>query len=252
MYTLKSEREIGKIRDACKIVAEILQTLKVTTKEGMTTNDVDKIAFEMTKKAGAKPAFKGYHGFPKTICASVNDEVVHGIPDERVLKNGDIIGIDFGVVYDGWYGDSAVTIPIGTVSEECKKLMKVTEESLYKGIEASIPGNRTGDIGYAVQSHVESHGYGIVRDFVGHGVGRALHEEPQVPNYGKKGTGVKLEEGMVIAIEPMVTAGDFRVKVLKNNWTAVTVDGSLAAHFEHTLAITKNGPLILTDRSYLA
>lgn len=251
MYTLKSERELSKMHDSCKIVAEILHVLKNTTKEGMTTNDVDKIAYDLTIKAGAKPAFKGYNSFPKTICASVNEEVVHGIPDNRVLKNGDILGIDFGVVYDGWYGDSAVTIPIGPVSEECKKLMKVTEESLYKGIEASIVGNRTGDIGFAVQKHAESHGFGIVRDFIGHGIGRALHEEPQVPNYGKKGLGVKLEAGMVIAIEPMVTAGDYRVKVLKNNWTAVTVDGSLAAHFEHTIAITGKGPVILTDRSHL-
>lgn len=251
MYTLKSEREINKIKDACKIVAEILHIISKETVAGMSTADVDKRAHDLTLKMGAKPAFKGYHGFPKTICASVNEEVVHGIPDNRILKEGDIFGIDFGVVYDGWFGDSAVTIPIGNVSEECKKLMKVTEESLYKAIDVCIPGNRVGDIGYAVQSHVEPHGYGVVKEFVGHGIGRALHEDPQVPNYGKKGTGVKLEAGMVIAIEPMITAGDFRVKVLKNNWTAVTVDGSLAAHFEHTVAITSNGPVILTDRSHL-
>lgn len=251
MYTLKSEREISKIKDSCRIVAEVLHILSKEITAGMTTNDVDKRAYDLTVKMGAKPAFKGYHGFPKTICASVNEEVVHGIPDNRVLKEGDIFGVDFGVVYDGWYGDSAVTVPVGNVSAECKKLMKVTEESLYKGIDACIPGNRVGDIGYAVQSHVENNGYGVVREFVGHGIGRALHEDPQVPNYGKKGTGVKLEAGMVIAIEPMVTVGDFRVKVLKNNWTAVTVDGSLAAHFEHTVAITNNGPVILTDRSHL-
>ncbi len=251
MYTLKSELEISKIGDACKIVAEILDEISRSVTEGMTTNDIDKKAYDLTLKAGAKPAFKGYHGFPKTICASVNEEVVHGIPDDRLLKSGDILGIDFGVVYDGWYGDSAVTIPIGKVSDESERLMKITEESLFKGIEAAIPGNRTGDIGFAVQSHAESLGYGVVREFVGHGIGRALHEEPQIPNFGKKGTGIKLEMGMVIAIEPMVTVGDFRVKVLKNNWTAVTADGSLAAHFEHTIAITQNGPIILTDRSHL-
>ncbi len=251
MFTLKSEREISKIKDACKIVAEILHVISQEISEGMTTNEVDKRAYDLTIKAGAIPAFKDYRGFPKTICASVNEEVVHGIPDNRILKNADIFGIDFGVVYDGWYGDSAVTVPVGQVSDECKKLIKVTEESLFKGIDAFIMGNRVGDIGYAVQEHAESRGYGIVREFVGHGIGRALHEEPQVPNFGKKGTGMKFEVGMVIAIEPMVTVGDFRVKVLKNNWTAVTVDGSLAAHFEHTVAMTSNGPLILTDRTHL-
>ncbi|MBK9293107.1 MAG: type I methionyl aminopeptidase [Oligoflexia bacterium] len=251
MYTLKSEREISKIKDSCKIVAEVLHIISKEVVPGMTTEDVDKRAYDLTIKLGAKPAFKGYHGFPKTICASVNDEVVHGIPDSRVLKEGDIIGIDFGVVYDGWYGDSAITVPVGNVTAECKKLMKITEESLYKAIDVCIPGNRIGDIGNAVQCHVEPHGYGVVREFVGHGIGRALHEDPQIPNYGKTGTGVKLQAGMVIAIEPMVTAGDFRVKVLKNNWTAVTVDGSLAAHFEHTVAITSNGPVILTDRTHL-
>lgn len=252
MFTLKSEREINKIRDACKIVAEILHILKSEVVEGMTSNDIDRRAYDLTLKAGATPAFKGYNGFPKTICASLNEEVVHGIPDKRVLKAGDIIGVDFGVVFDGWYGDSAVTIPIGKISKEAETLIRVTEEALYKGIEVSLVGNRVGDIGWAVQAHAESHGFGIVREFVGHGIGRALHEEPQVPNFGKKGTGIRLEPGMVIAIEPMVTVGDFRTKVLKNNWTAVTVDGSLAAHFEHTIAVTPNGPIILTDRTHLS
>ncbi|MDZ4676993.1 MAG: type I methionyl aminopeptidase [Oligoflexia bacterium] len=251
MYTVKSEREISKIKKASQIVAEILQILIDETTEGMSPNDLDKRAYDLTIKKGAQPAFKGYHGFPKTLCISVNEEVVHGIPDDRILKSGDIVGIDFGVVFDGWYGDSAVTIPIGKISPEAQKLIKVTRECLYKGIEAAYPGNRLGDLGYAVQEHAEKHGYGVVREFVGHGIGRSLHEEPQVPNFGKKGVGIKLEPGMVIAIEPMITVGSYKVKVLKNNWTAVTVDGSLAAHFEHTVAITEQGPVILSDRDIL-
>jgi methionyl aminopeptidase len=242
VFTLKSEREIGKIKSACQVVAEILQILIDEAGEGMTTDDLDRRAYELTLKKGATPAFKGYHGFPKTICASVNEEVIHGIPDARILKNGDIVGIDFGVVLDGWYGDSAVTLPIGKITDEAKKLLKVTEECLYKGIEAAFPGNRLGDLGFSVQEHAESNG---------HGVGRALHEDPQVPNFGKKGTGIQLEAGMVIAIEPMITVGSYKVKVLKNNWTAVTTDGSLAAHFEHTIAVTKQGPVILSDRARL-
>jgi methionyl aminopeptidase len=251
MYTIKSAREIAKMKTACKVVAEILQVLLEETTVGMTTDDLDRRAEELIQKKGAVSAFKGYSGFPKVLCASVNEEVVHGIPDGRVLKEGDIVGLDFGVHIDGWYGDSAVTIPIGKVSPEARKLMKITEESLYKGIEAAVPGNRLGDIGFAVQSHAEKNGYGVVRDFVGHGIGRALHEEPQVPNYGKKGTGILLEPGMVLAIEPMITVGSYKVKVLKNNWTAVTSDGSLAAHFEHTIAVTENGPVILSDRANL-
>jgi methionyl aminopeptidase len=250
MYTIKSDREIAKIGDACRVVAEILQTLVEEAKEGMTTEDLDRRAHELTLKKGAVPAFKGYHGFPKSLCVSVNEEVVHGIPDGRVLKNGDIVGIDFGVSVDGWYGDSAVTIPVGSVSKQAEKLMKVTEECLYRAIEMAVPGNRLGDLGFAVQEHAEAQGYGVVRDFVGHGIGRALHEEPQVPNFGKKGTGLKLEPGMVLALEPMITAGSYKVKVLKNNWTAVTVDGTLAAHFEHTVAVTKKGPVILSDRAH--
>jgi methionyl aminopeptidase len=217
----------------------------------MTTTDLDDRAYELTLKKGAKPAFKGYQGFPKTLCVSVNEEVVHGIPDGRELKKGDIVGIDFGVVYDGWYGDSAVTVPVGPISQEASQLVKTTEACLNRAIEVCYKGNRIGDIGHAVQALAEEKGYGVVREFVGHGIGRALHEEPQVPNFGKKGTGIELQPGMVLAIEPMITAGSHRVKVLKNNWTAVTVDGSLAAHFEHTVAITEQGPVILTDRSAL-
>jgi methionyl aminopeptidase len=251
MYTLKSDREIGKIRKACAVVAEILQVLLKEAAPGMSTDDLDKRAAGLIVEKGAQPAFKGYNGFPKVLCASVNEEVVHGIPDKRVLKEGDIVGLDFGVIVDGWYGDSAVTVPIGVVSPAAKKLMKITEECLYKGIEAAVPGNKLGDLGFAVQAHAEENGYGVVRDFVGHGIGRALHEEPQVPNFGKKGAGISIEEGMVLAIEPMITAGSYKVKVLKNNWTAVTTDGSLAAHFEHTIAVTKRGPVILSDRKNL-
>ncbi len=239
------------MKTASSVVAEILQVLLEEAKEGMSTNDLDRKAEELIKKKGAVSAFKGYSGFPKVLCASVNEEIVHGIPDDRVLKSGDIVGLDFGVHIDGWYGDSAVTVPIGKISPEASKLIKITEESLYKGIEAAVPGNRLGDIGFAVQNHAESNGYGVVRDFVGHGIGRALHEDPQVPNYGKKGTGMLLEPGMVLAIEPMITAGSYKVKVLKNNWTAVTTDGSLAAHFEHTIAVTEKGPVILSDRAKL-
>lgn len=217
-------------------------------KAGMTTNDLDRRAEGLIREHGAQPAFKGYNGFPKVLCASVNEEVVHGIPDDRALKEGDIVGLDFGVVVDGWYGDSAVTVPIGKVSSEAQKLMKITEECLFKGIEAAVPGNKLGDIGFAIQSHAEKNGYGVVRDFVGHGIGRALHEEPQVPNFGKKGNGLIIEPGMVLALEPMITAGTYKVKVLKNNWTAVTTDGSLAAHFEHTIAVTDKGPVILSAR----
>jgi methionyl aminopeptidase len=249
MHSIKSAREISKIKKASRIVGEILSVLMEEATAGMTTDDLDRRAAELIVKKGAEPAFKGYHGFPKVLCASVNEEIVHGIPDDRELIDGDIIGLDFGVIVDGWYGDSAVTIPIGKVSAEAKKLMKITEECLFKGIEAALVGNRLGDIGWAVQGHAEKSGYGVVRDFVGHGIGRALHEEPQVPNFGKKGTGLMLEPGMVLAIEPMITVGSYKVKVLKNNWTAVTTDGSLAAHFEHTIAVTEQGPIILSERN---
>ncbi|MCC6277534.1 MAG: type I methionyl aminopeptidase [Oligoflexia bacterium] len=251
MHTLKSKRELEQIKKACRVVAEVLATLSSELTEGMSTTDLDNRAYELTLKFGAQPAFKGYHGYPATLCVSVNEEVVHGIPDGRIIRNGDIVGIDFGVSIDGWFGDSAVTIPVGSISKEAKQLVETTKECLDRAIDCCVPGNRLGDIGYAVQSLAESRGYGVVREFVGHGIGRALHEEPQIPNYGKKGSGIILEPGMVLAIEPMITAGSHRVKVLKNNWTAVTVDGSLAAHFEHTVAITDQGPVILTDRSAL-
>ena len=247
MISLKSERELNQMRKAGAIVAQILGEMVQIAKPGISTGEIDRFAESRCKELKAIPAFKGYHGFPATVCISVNDEIVHGIPSfKRILKDGDIVGLDFGVSFDGWYGDSARTVAVGTVSEEAQKLIDVTRESLEKAIQTCYEGNRVSDIGHAVQNFVEPYGFGVVRDFVGHGIGRSLHEEPQVPNYGQKGKGPLLKVGMVLAIEPMITAGDPRVKVLKDGWTAVTVDRSLSAHFEHTVAITSKGPEVLT------
>jgi len=237
------------MRDAGRLVAEVLTEVAAHVRPGVTTADLDAMAEQRIAKAGATPAFKGYHGYPATICASINEEVIHGIPSgRRILNEGDIISIDVGVSLNGYYGDSAITLPVGQVSEEAARLLRVTEESLYKAIERVRPGNRISDIGYAVQHHVEAHGFSVVREFVGHGIGQRMHEEPQVPNYGEPGRGPRLSEGMVLAIEPMVNAGKPAVKVLADNWTAVTRDGSLSAHFEHTVAVTTDGPWILTAR----
>ncbi len=244
---IKSKREIEIMRDANKIVAEVLFILRDIIEPGMSTEFLNRKAEEITEKRGAVPAFKGYMGYPKSLCVSVNEEIVHGIPSKKKkIKDGDIVSLDYGVVYKGYYGDAALTVGVGEISEIAKKLMEVTEESLYKGIEAARPGNHLGDIGYAVQSYVEANGFNVVRDFVGHGIGKKLHEEPQVPNYGNPGEGVVLREGMTIAIEPMVTEGTWKIKVLSDGWTAVTADGKLAAHFEHTIVITDNGPEILS------
>jgi methionyl aminopeptidase len=247
MIYLKSERELNLMRKAGSIVARILDDMAKMAAPGISTGELDRFAESRIKELGAKPAFKGYNGFPACVCISVNQEVVHGIPsNKRVLKEGDIVGLDFGVVYDGWYGDSARTVPIGKIAPEAQKLIEVTQESLHRGIAQCREGNRVFDIGHAVQNYVENFGYGVVREFVGHGIGRALHEDPQVPNYGPKGKGPALKVGMVLAIEPMINAGSHEVKVLKDGWTAVTMDNSLSAHFEHTVAITPNGPEILT------
>lgn len=246
MIILKSEREINYMRDAGKIVAKTLQELKNAAKPGVTTLELDEIAEKYIKGCGAIPAFKGYHGFPGSICASVNEEVVHGFPGLRKLKNGDNISIDVGAVLNGYTGDAAITVPIGSVDAEMQTLLDVTEESLYKGIEQAILGNRLSDISHAVQVHAEKHGYGVVRDFVGHGIGRNMHEDPQIPNYGAPGHGPRLKTGMTLAIEPMITMGTFEVETLENDWTAVTQDGKPSAHFEHTIAITPDGPEILT------
>lgn len=247
MIALKSERELQIMRKAGKIVAQILAEMAEMAKPGVTTGDIDRFAEGRIKDLGAVPAFKGYHGFPGVVCLSINDEVVHGIPSpKRVLKDGDIIGIDFGVIYDGWYGDSARTVAVGKIPPQTQNLLDITKQSLEAGIAECREGNRLYDIGHAVQTVAEGAGYSIVREFVGHGIGKALHEDPQVPNFGAKGKGIPLKAGMVLAIEPMVNAGRHEVRVLNDGWTAVTVDHSLSAHFEHTVAITPDGPEILT------
>jgi methionyl aminopeptidase len=245
----KSPREIEQMRRANVLVAEVLAELASMVKPGVTTADLDAKAEELVLAAGAAPAFKGYRGYPATLCASVNDEVVHGIPAHRALAEGDIISLDMGVKLDGFYGDSAVTVPVGQVTEDVQRLLRVTQESLQKGIAQVRLGGRVSDIGHAIQEHVEAAGFSVVREFVGHGIGAQLHEEPQIANYGEPGRGPRLAEGMVLAIEPMVNMGKPAVKVLRDGWTAVTRDGSLSAHFEHTVAVTKDGPLVLTERS---
>ena len=251
MISLKSPREIEIMRRANVIVAEVLQELKRRVAPGVTTLDLDAVAEQMTLKKHAIPAFKGYNVggriYPRCLCASINDEIVHGIPSNRALREGDIIGLDYGVIFEGFYGDSAVTVGVGKVSDEAQRLMDVTEQSLYKGIEQLRDGRRLGDLGAAVQRFAESAGFSVVRAFVGHGIGKRLHEEPPVPNYGEPERGLRLKEGMVLAIEPMVNAGGYEVEIKDDGWTAVTKDGSLAAHFEHSVAITKDGPFILSQ-----
>lgn len=246
MIILKSDREIEKISVACRFVVGALKELKKEIKVGITTEELDRIAEEYILSKGAKPAFKGYRGYPATLCTSINEEVVHGIPSKRRLADGDIISLDLGAIHEGYYGDAALTIGVGKISREAERLVKVTEESLCRGIEEAQPGKRLGDISWAIQSHVESAGFSVVFDFVGHGIGKNLHEEPQVPNFGSSGQGPRLKEGMVLAIEPMVNMGGAATRILNDNWTAVTKDGSLSAHSEHTVAITGQGPMILT------
>jgi methionyl aminopeptidase len=246
----RSAAELERLREAGRLVGEVLTDLAARVGPGVTTAELDEAAEERIRRAGALPAFKGYHGYPATICASVNDEVIHGIPSaRRVLNDGDIISIDVGASLGGYFGDSAITLPVGEVSDEAATLLRVTEEALYKAIELVRVGGRVSDIGHAVQQHVESYGFSIVREFVGHGIGQQMHEEPQIPNYGESGRGPRLAEGMVLAIEPMVNAGRAAVKVLADGWTAVTRDGSLSAHFEHTVAVTASEPWILTART---
>ena len=249
MIICRTAAELDKMRAAGRLVGQVLTALAAKVAPGVTTADLDAIAEGLIVDAGAIPAFKGYHGYPATICASVNEEVIHGIPSgKRVLEAGDVVSIDVGASLGGYYGDSAVTLPVGLVSEEAARLLRVTDESLYKAIETVKPGGRISDIGHAVQKHVEAHGFSVVREFVGHGIGQAMHEDPQVPNYGDPGRGPRLAEGMVLAIEPMVNAGKPAVKVLSDGWTAITRDRSLSAHFEHTVAVTADGPWILTAR----
>lgn len=246
MIILKSEREINYLRDAGRIVAETLVEVEKAVKPGVTTLDLDQIAEKYIKSRGAIPAFKGYHGFTGNICSSVNEEVVHGIPGLRKLKTGDNVSIDIGAVINGYNGDAAITVPVGEVDDEVQKLLDVTKESLYKGIEQAVIGNRLSDISHAVQVHAEQYGFGVVRDYVGHGIGRSMHEDPQVPNYGNPGRGPRLKAGMTLAIEPMINLGTYEVKTLDDGWTVVTLDGKRSAHFEHSIAITDGKPEILT------
>jgi methionyl aminopeptidase len=249
MIILKSRQEIEKIGKACLVVANVLDDIRNMIRPGITTQALDEFAEKVIVSSGARPAFKGYRGYPKTLCTSLNDQVVHGIPSKNViLKEGDIISVDVGAIVEGFYGDAARTFPVGNVAPEAERLIKVTEEALYKGIAEARPGNRLYDISAAVQRHVESNGYSVVREFVGHGIGRNMHEDPQIPNFGERGQGPKIKSGMVFAIEPMVNMGGNATVVKEDGWTAVTVDGSLSAHFEHTLAVLPEGPWILTRK----
>ena len=247
MIVLKTAREIEQMKDACKISAEALMRAGETVKAGISTKEIDKIAYDFIIKSGAQPNFLNYNGFPASACISINDEVIHGIPDyNHILKDGDIVKIDLGAVKNGFHGDNAATFGVGKISDEAKKLIDVTRKSLELGIAAAKPGGRIGDIGSAIQTFVEENGFSVVREYVGHGVGHHLHEDPSVPNYGKAGRGVRLVPGMTLAIEPMVNCGCYDVEVLDNDWTVVTADGKLSAHFEHSVALTEDGAIILT------
>ncbi|MEQ9620261.1 MAG: type I methionyl aminopeptidase [Deltaproteobacteria bacterium] len=254
MIYLKTKEEIEKMHTASQIVVDALGKLRENVVPGVSTWDLDRMAEELALKKGARPAFKGYSNYPASVCFAINEEVVHGIPSKKkLLKEGDIVGLDFGVSLDGYYGDSAITVPVGKVSSLAEKLLKVTEESLQRGIREAYPGNGLFEISGAIQNYVEEEGFSIVRSFVGHGIGKKLHEDPQVPNFvpdnGNRSRGVKLKPGMVIAIEPMVNVGRPDIKILNDGWTAVTVDGTLSAHFEHTVAVTEEGPKVLTQRN---
>lgn len=246
MIFLKTENEIGEMQRCNRIVAQILKDLEATVKPGVSTRELNDRAEELLAIYGGEPAFKGYRGYPASVCTSINEQIVHGIPGGRKLKEGDIISLDFGVRLNGFYGDAAVTVAVGEIGKKARELIEVTEQSLYRGIEHAQVGNRLSDISQAIQAWVEKHGFSVVRDFVGHGIGMSLHEEPQVPNYGIPVPNPRLQEGMVLAIEPMVNEGTHEMRILPDDWTAVTVDGKLSAHFEHTIALTGSGPLILS------
>ena len=246
MIYIKSEREIEKMRQANVAVMEILTELKTMVKAGLNINKLEERAEQLTKDKGGIPAFKGYYGYPSSICVSVNEVIIHGIPDNRMLEEGDIVGIDYGILLDGFYGDAAITVPTGEVSSVAIKLMGVAKEALNEGIKIAKAGNRVGDISFAIQSCVEENGFSVIREFTGHGIGKELHEEPSIPNFGKPGTGIPIEKGMTFALEPMISQGSFEVEILSDGWTAVTKDRSLSAHFEHTIAVTDNGPEILS------
>jgi methionyl aminopeptidase len=243
---LKSQQEIEKMERAGRIVAEVLESLRNMVRPGVATRELEGVADDQIRARGGTPAFKGYRGYPSSVCTSVNEQVVHGIPSSRRLREGDIISIDLGVYLEGFYGDAAITVPVGTVDKETAELVRVTEEALYLGIRNAVEGNRLHDISAAIQRNVEQNGFSVVRLFVGHGIGRELHEEPQIPNYGVPGQGPRLKSGMTLAIEPMVNAGSHEVRILDDGWTAVTVDGKRSAHFEHTVVVTPDEPIILT------
>ena len=247
MIVLKNEREIRQMLEACRISAEALKVAGEAVEPGVSTFEIDRIARKFIESKGAKPTFLNYNGFPASVCISINDEVIHGIPDKaHIIRAGDIVSIDLGACIDGFTGDTAATFACGDISAEAKRLIETTEESLYLGIQKAVPGGRLGDVGFAIQNFCEERGYGVVREYTGHGVGRNLHEDPAVPNYGKPGRGVRLVPGMTIAIEPMINGGTASVKTLSNGWTVKTADGKLSAHFEHTVAVTSDGPLIMT------
>ena len=246
MVTLKTADQIAKMREAGKVVAAMLAATRDAVKPGVTTAELDRVAADVLARAGAKSSFLGYYGYPATICTSVNEQIVHGIPGKRKLKEGDLVGIDAGAIVDGWHADAAITVPVGRISAQAEKLVAVTREALVRGIAAAKVGNRLGDVGATVQRYVESQGFSVVRNYVGHGIGRAMHEEPQVPNYGTADLGRVIKEGLCIAIEPMVNVGGVATRVLEDHWTVVTEDGSLSAHFEHTLACLPEGPIVLT------
>jgi methionyl aminopeptidase len=243
---IKSSKEIEVMREAGRITAAVLYELKNKVEPGMKTRDLDDIAVKATARLGAVPSFKGYHGYPASVCVSVNDEIVHGIPGERILKEGDIVSLDFGVIYNGFQGDSALTTGVGEISDEARKLMETTEGALMAGIEVVQAGKRMGDVSAAIQEYAETRGFSVVREYTGHGIGRNMHEDPQIPNYGAPGQGPLLKKGMTFALEPMINIGDWRTRLMDDNWTVKTSDGSLSAHFEHTVAVTENGAEILT------
>jgi methionyl aminopeptidase len=249
VITFKSATELEAMRQSSRVVAVVLGELEPLIRPGIRTRDLDLYAEKRTRELGAVPAFKGYRGYPASLCVSVNEEIIHGIPSGRILQEGDIVSLDFGVLYEGFYSDSALTAPVGRASAEALKLIAAAERSFFKGLEQMREGNRLSDISAAIQASVESEGYGVIRQFVGHGIGRALHEEPQVPNFGAPGRGPKIRTGMTLAIEPMIAAGAYDIEVLADGWTAVTRDRSLAAHYEHTVALTENGPEVLSARA---
>jgi len=247
MIELRNSEEIKALAESGRVVGEVLKRIKEFVRPGITTKDIDDLAMKCVKETGARPAFLGYRGYPAAVCVSVNSEVIHGIPSrKRVIKDGDIVSVDFGAELNGFYGDAAISVAAGTASKTAQKLMRITEEALYRGIEMAVPGNRLSDISSAIQRHVEENGFSVVRDFVGHGIGKKLHEDPPVPNFGKPGQGPLLEKGMVLAIEPMVNEKGWQVVMLDDEWTVVTADSGLSAHYEHTIAVTEKAPLILT------